>query len=176
MVGQSMVVKPLNNFKFPRAFIKKKFFFKFQFFFFLKSFIVQKLINILSIGGKKIKSEKIIIFYLKFLKKKFVQSSPLSSFFFLLDLIKPSIDLVFKRVGKKIHQVPIPIRSHRQYLKGIRSIKKYLISSRHKQNFVNILSAEHLNVITDKSNSLLLKKKQNLFQIAIENRMFTHYR
>lgn len=167
-----MVVKPLNSL----VVKKKKIFFKFQFFFFIKSFIIQKLVNILCKGGKKIKSEKIIISYFQYLKKNFIYDSPVSNFFLMLDVIKPPLDLVLRRVGKKVHQVPVPLRSHNQYLKCLRMIKKYINTPRCKQNVVNSLLAEHLNVISDKNNSILLKKKQILFQTAIENRMFTHYR
>lgn len=119
MVVQNMVQSFLN--KKNKIVFSKNLFYRYNIFFLTKSFLLQKLINILMRGGAKIKSEKIIILYLKQLKKqKLVFLKTIYSFFTFINIVKPSLELVFRRVGKNIYSVPIPVRPHRQYLRSLR--------------------------------------------------------
>lgn len=171
-----MVVKLLNN-KLQRVKFSNSFFFRFQTFFFIKSFLLQKLINILTRGGKKIKSEKLVIFYLKEIKKLNLSFSQVNiSFFNIIDQAKPLVELVSKRIGKKIYQIPVPVRLHRQYLRCIRWIKHLTTKKKLSNSFSKLLFNEHNFIINDKNKSLLLKKKQLVYLTAVENRMFTHFR
>lgn len=170
-----MVVKLLGN-KLNMVVFSKKLFFKAQFFFLVKSFLLQKFINILTRGGKKIKSEKLVLSYLHSLKYFFLACNPILSFFKIIEEVKPSLELVSKRLGKRVYQIPVPIRPHRQYSRCLRWLKMLLIKSKCSKNVFELLLQEHIFILRDKSKSLLLKKKQQIFTISFDNRMFTHFR
>jgi ribosomal protein S7 len=171
-----MVEKRLNK-NFKKLRFNKKIFFHFQSFFFFKSVLLQKFTNIFIRCGKKNKAEILILNYLKFIKNTQVGFvNPVLSFFYVLETVKSNIDFVSKRVGKKVHFVPVPVRFRKQYIKSLRLFKSSFALNKYSKNFLWYLTEEHNNILRFKSKSILLKKKEQLHALALENRMFTHYR
>lgn len=71
-------------------------------------------------GGRKIKAEKLMFKIFKNFKYKFLGLNICILFFLIFDLIKPCLDFILKRIGRRIHQVPVPIRFFRQYYLSLR--------------------------------------------------------
>lgn len=162
-----------NNFQ---ICFNKKLFTRYKFFFFLKSFLLQKIINIFSKGGKKNKSEKIVFCYFFLIKKNTSFYSPIIYLFYVLEKINCSLELILKRVARRFYQVPIPVRLHRQYTKSVRLFCVSLKSVKQRVNFVLKFYEEHNSILFEKHRSIALKKKYYVNEQAVANRMFTHYR
>ena len=141
----------------------------------LNSFWINKFINILIFSGKKIKSQK-LIFKLFFLLKQSFFFNPIFSFFNALEILRPTLELSFKKVGKKMYQIPTPLNFFRQYLIIFRWFKKCFQKSKNSKKFFLKLLVEFTAVLTKKGKSELWKNKINLYNTAILNRSYSHYR
>lgn len=158
-------------------FSKKLFFFK-QSFYFFKVLALEKFINIFLKGGKKSKFEKIILFYLKILKRVFFFfRNPVILFFKIMELTKFNVSLVSVRVGKKTHQLPTPTHYYTSYIKALHVMKRMLNLKKKSQTFISTLVAEHESILKGNfSKSGLIKKKISFNTTAFENRVYCHFR
>lgn len=141
----------------------------------LNSLWVNKFTNILTYSGKKKKSEKIIFNYFFLLKKQFL-INPILIFFYILELLKPSFDFNRIKIGKKMHEIPVPIDLFRQYSLALRRFKLFFQKAKNNKKFELKLINETNFLFLKKNQSELLKFKYNNFQKAKANRAFVHYR
>lgn len=141
----------------------------------LNSFWLNKFVNILMLKGKKLKAQK-IIFNLFFLLKQSFFFNPIFIFFNALDILKPTLELSFIKVGKRTYSIPIPIIFFRQYLIVLRWFKKVFQKSKSTKSFSNKLFSEINSLILKKNQSELWKTKSSIYQKALKNRAYAHYR
>nr|YP_010041709.1 ribosomal protein S7 [Cyanophora sudae]QPB15065.1 ribosomal protein S7 [Cyanophora sudae] len=136
-------------------------------------FLTSKFISGLIKNGKKSSSEAIFYNLLNLLQKKY-KSNPIKILWIAIKKIKPSIEVVNRRKGGKIYQVPQIIKPKRQ----IKIALKWLIDS---QTLSTKKSSMDLNIYNEVNNILLsksecLKKKEKLYRLIESNRAFLHYR
>jgi len=138
-----------------------------------KSSWVSKLIGCLIKKGHKEKAELWVLESFNILKaqKKF---KPFLIFSEALEIIRPNVGLVSKRVGKKIHQIPIPLWPLKPYKIAMRWILES-IDKRTERNIVDRISNELLAIVFEKR-SLTLKKRNEFFSIITYNRTYLHFR
>lgn len=137
------------------------------------SYWFHKFINRLMLKGYKSRSEKSVYQAMRNIKFK-ANVHPYLSFFALLETLRPSMYTVPKRIGRKIHQIPIPLyRSS-----GYRIVLKWMshsIKSRDDSELSNRISGELLALITN-SKSMVFKKREELFKTILDNRTFSNFR
>ena len=141
----------------------------------LNSFWLNKFINILIIRGKKIKAQK-IIFNLFFLLKQTFFFNPIFIFFNALDILRPTLELSSIKIGKRKYSIPIPVIFFRQYLIVLRWFKKNFQKAKSTKSFSAKLFTEINFLILKKNQSELWKIKSSLYQKALANRAYAHYR
>jgi ribosomal protein S7 len=131
--------------------------------------------NILNTKGKKILTQKIILntFYLI---KKQLTNVPIFLFFYFLELLRSRFELSVVKIGKKTHEVPIPTNPMRQYLALFRTIKRFFKKSKNHIKFEIKFANEIINVFEKKAQSELLRNKTNMFNKALANRSYLHFR
>lgn len=141
----------------------------------LNSFWLNKFINILMFKGKKLKIQK-IIFNLFFLLKQSFFFDPIFIFFNVLDILRPALELNNIKIGKKNYSIPVPILFFRQYLIVLRWFKLYFQKSKNITKLKNKLFNEINFLILQKNQSELWKIKSLLYQKALTNRVYSHFR
>jgi hypothetical protein len=68
------------------------------------------------------------------------------------------------------------MRLFMQYTKALRWFKTIVSHKVYRKPFIFYIIEEHENILYNKNKSLLIKKKENFYSFAMENRAFTHYR
>lgn len=84
--------------------------------------------------------------------------------------------VVAKRMGKRLFYIPILVYYKTQYFRALRFLKHLLRRKRYTKKFLLIFLDEQLTVTRQKLKSLVFKKKNYYYELAFENRMYTHYR
>ena len=138
-------------------------------------FIINKLINLLMINGKKYKSEKIVFNLLKLLKTNKVKN-PLLLLFKALKNISPLVLVRSIRVKGRSFQVPIPLNELKQLNIGIKwLVKKSKSEKILKNNPLSYILLQQINLALKKTGELITKKLE-LHKLAKANRLFANYR
>lgn len=133
---------------------------------------LEKFINILMVDGKKVTSEKIVSKVFLNLKKE-LGMNPLEVFLVAIENVKPLIEVRPRRIAGKTYQIPMEISPNKQLNLAI----KWIIESARNgsaNNIVDNLTVELRNAYEDKGSAV--RKKQDLYKLALVNRAFTHYR
>ncbi len=141
----------------------------------LNSFWINKFVNILTLKGKKLKAQK-ILFNLFFLLKQSFSFNPIFIFFNALDLLRPALELTFIKVGKRTYSIPVPIIFFRQYLIVLRWFKKNFQRPKSTAKFSSKIFIEINSLMLKKNQSELWKIKSSIYQKALKNRAYAHYR
>lgn len=136
------------------------------------SYILQKFINIVMKNGEKSKAERIVYTALKLIKEK--KQFPLLFLFESFELIRTDMEVIRKKLGKKIFFIPHPIKKERQYKVALKSLYKTCLRYNNGQ-MSQILKDEVFNIV-DKKKSYSLETKKKLYEIAIFFRTHLHFR
>lgn len=138
-------------------------------------FIINKLINLLMINGKKSQSEKIIFNLLKLLKIN-QNKTPFSLLIKALKNISPLVLVRSIRVKGRSFQVPIPLNKFKQLNIGMKwLIKKSKSEKILKNNSLSFILFQQINLALEKKGELI-QKKIELHKLAKTNRLFANYR
>ena len=136
--------------------------------------IVTKLINRVTLDGKKSIAEKIVYSAFEIASKKTNgEKQGIEIFNEAIEKVKPVLEVKSRRVGGATYQVPVEVRSDRQLSLALR----WLVESSRKRNERTM--AERLaNELLDASNEkgATFKKKEDIYKMAEANKAFAHYR
>ena len=139
-----------------------------------KSFLVQKLINMIMERGKKNCARFIVYEAMSIIAKKNDgdDKKALALFEKVVGLIKPYVEVRSRRVGGGVYQIPTEVRSERALALGMR----WLISAaagRSDKSMGKRLASELLDASEGRGNAV--KKKTDVHRMAEANRAFSHY-
>lgn len=137
------------------------------------SVFIRKFINGLALDGHVHKLEQFLFQSLAQLKFK-VRMNPLVLFLFLVNEIKPCIDLRSLRLGSVIYQIPVPLACRKQFGRALKLLICRIRESKQGISVALKIEAELYLILQGKS--LLHKQSQSLYQTASNSRAFAHYR
>lgn len=137
------------------------------------SLLLRKFINGLAVSGKAHKLEQFLFQSLSKLKFK-VQLNPIMLFLFIVNEIKPCIDLKSLRLGSVVYQIPVPLVMLKQLGRALKLLIQGIRESKQRTSVAKKIEAEFHLILQGKS--LLLKRGQTVYQIASNARAFAHYR
>ena len=133
--------------------------------------LVAKLINKVMLDGKKSTSEKIVYEAFALIEKQTGQN-PLEIYKKSVDSIKPIIEVRSRRVGGATYQVPVEVRSERQFSLALRWLVGYA-RKRKERTMAQRLANEIMDSVNQKGEAF--KKKEDVHRMAEANRAFAHY-
>jgi small subunit ribosomal protein S7 len=135
--------------------------------------LVQKLINMLMIDGKKSQAESVVYGSLDLLRESTGINDVLTVFHKAIENVRPHVELKARRVGGATYQIPIEVRHERSVSLALRWIRN---SARVKKGapMAKRLSEELLNAY--KSEGAAIRKREETHKMAEANRAFAHYR
>ena len=137
------------------------------------SIVVAKLINYLMCSGKKSKSEKIVYQSMENLSQQ-TKKEPVESLEYVIENLRPLIEVKPRRVGGATYQIPVEVRSPRSLTLAL----KWLISSARRRklekNMIDKLSHEMIDAYSKKGAAF--KRKEDTHRMAEANKAFSHYR
>jgi small subunit ribosomal protein S7 len=134
---------------------------------------LQKLLGKLTKNGKKAQAEKVIKALLTEINQ-ICRGNPHVIFHEVLENLRPALTIVVRRVGRRFYQVPVPLKTLRQYTIALNWIVE-TIKLRQRSKIEAVLLEEFLSAYFFQK-SETLKKKEQLSQLVIKNRAFNHYR
>ena len=135
--------------------------------------LVQKLINMVMLDGKKSVAEKIVYEAFDALKTHSGNADVVSVFHKAIENVRPHVELKPRRVGGATYQVPIEVRHERSLSLAMRWIRT-ASRSRKGAPMAKRLSDELLAAY--KGEGTAVKKREDIHKMAEANRAFAHYR
>lgn len=128
--------------------------------------LIEKLINLFMISGKKAKSRAILYKVLLTLPVSVTSA---------VENVKPILEVRKVRIGGKTYEVPALLKAQRQETMAIRWIVQSAIQERKRHNTIaRCLITEIVNASQRKGHAR--KKREDLHRKAEDNRAFLHYR
>ena len=138
-----------------------------------KSFVVQKLINMIMKCGKRALAQSIVYGAIDQIAEKVgSQEKAFGLFEKALERVRPSVEVKSRRVGGGVYQIPVEVRPNRALALSMR----WLIQSakaRNDKNMKDRLAKELLDAVEGNGNAV--KKKNDVHRMAEANRAFSHY-
>jgi small subunit ribosomal protein S7 len=134
--------------------------------------VVAKLINRLTVDGKKSKAEKALYGSFDYIEDK-LKTEPLKIFKKALENIKPALEVKSRRVGGATYQVPVEVRTDRRLALALRWLVGYA-RGRGEKTILEKLACEIIDASNGKGGSV--KKKEDTHRMAEANKAFAHYR
>ena len=134
--------------------------------------VVAKLINRLTVDGKKSKAERALYGSFDYIEDK-LKTDPLKVFKKALENIKPALEVKSRRVGGATYQVPVEVRSDRKMALALRWLVAYA-RGRGEKTILEKLAGEIIDASNGKGGSV--KKKEDTHRMAEANKAFAHYR
>jgi small subunit ribosomal protein S7 len=134
--------------------------------------VVSKLINRLTLDGRKSKAEGVIYGAFDVIEER-LKTEPLKVFKKALENIRPSIEVKSRRVGGATYQVPMEVRPERKLALALRWLVSYS-RGRGEKTMVERLAAEIIDASNSKGGSV--KKREDTHKMAEANKAFAHYR
>lgn len=138
-----------------------------------RSIWIAKLINKLVTSGKKAQAEKIMLDCLTHLNQ-ITRGNVLLIVHEAIELLRPSLAIVVRRVGRRYYQVPVPLKIRRQHTMALNWLLT-VVKGNTKTVAAENLAEEFINTYFLKR-SESLRQKEQLYQTVIKNRAFNHYR
>ncbi|MBI2885097.1 MAG: 30S ribosomal protein S7 [Candidatus Omnitrophica bacterium] len=135
--------------------------------------LVQKLINMLMLDGKKSIAERIVYQAFDQLKTQAGTSDVLSVFHKAVENVRPQVELKPRRVGGATYQVPIEVRHERSLSLALRWLKN-ASRARRGSPMTKRLADELMSAY--KGEGTAVKKREEMHKMAEANRAFAHYR
>ncbi len=140
---------------------------------YFKSFWLSKFINCVTKKGHKEKAEKAVWQSFNLIKKHKKQK-PFLVFSEALEIVRPTVGLVAKRVGKKVYQIPIPLKYPKAYKIALKWILD-AIKKRKEWDLSERIANEVLAIVFDRRSSTV-KKRDEFYALITYNRTYLHYR
>lgn len=137
-----------------------------------KDVVVTKMINGLTLDGKKSVAEKAFYVALDTIEKK-TGSSPLEVFHQALSNVRPVVEVRSRRVGGATYQVPTEVRSARAHSLAIRWLIN-AANSRSEKRIADRLANELLDALNNRG--LAVKKREDTHRMAEANKAFAHFK
>lgn len=149
------------------------------------SIMLTKFINVLMVDGKKSIAEKVVYGALDQLEQKIdfskIQTSDntaelknvIDLFQFVIDKVKPTVEVRSRRVGGATYQIPCEVRP----VRGTALAMRWIVQSaraRHEHGMMLRLSHELQDIINDRGASI--KKREDTYRMAKANQAFAHFR
>ena len=135
--------------------------------------LVQKMINMLMMDGKKTVAEQIVYGAFEELKKSSGNSDILTVFHKAIENVRPHVELKARRVGGATYQVPIEVRHERSMALAIRWLRN-AAKTRKGAPMAKKLSDELMSAF--KGEGSAVRKREETHKMAEANRAFAHYR
>ena len=135
--------------------------------------LVQKMINMLMMDGKKSTSERLVYGALDKLKDSAGTSDVLSVFHKAIENVRPHVELKPRRVGGATYQIPIEVRHERSLALALRWIRNSA-RGRRGSPMAKRLADELISAF--KGEGSAVKKREETHKMAEANRAFAHYR
>ena len=135
--------------------------------------LVQKMINMLMLDGKKSVSERVVYDAFDLLKKSAATNDVLTVFHKAIENVRPHVELKARRVGGATYQIPIEVRHDRGMSLALRWLR-IAARSRKGAPMSKRLSDELLAAF--KGEGSAVKKREEIHKMAEANRAFAHYR
>ena len=135
--------------------------------------LVQKVINMLMLDGKKSLAERIVYDAFDTMKKSVGTNDILTVFNKAIENVRPHVELKARRVGGATYQIPIEVRHDRSLSMAIRWIRN-ASRSRKGAPMAKRLADELLAAY--KGEGTAVRKREDTHKMAEANRAFAHYR
>ena len=136
------------------------------------SVLVQQLVNMIMLDGKKSTSEKIVYDALSYVEER-TSTSPVQVLNNALDNIRPRLEVKSRRVGGATYQVPVEVDARRANTLALRWMVGFARARREK-TMGRRLAGEILDAKDNIGSSV--KRKEDTHRMAEANRAFAHYR
>jgi len=138
-----------------------------------KSVVVEKLINMVMIGGKKSLARKIVYGAIEKLTSLLKSENPVGAFEQAIENAKPTLEVKSRRIGGATYQVPIEIPERRRSALALRWI---ISNARSKvgRSMLDGLSQELYDCYNNQGGTI--KKKDDTHRMAEANKAFAHYK
>lgn len=133
---------------------------------------VQKLINMLMRGGKKLLAETIVYNAFDAVQEK-TGEDPLRLFFSAYENIRPSVEVKSRRVGGASYAVPVELRPERSSFLALRWLIQ-CARTRSERTMVERLAAETVEAAQKRGGAV--KRREEVDKTAEANRAFAHFR
>lgn len=91
-----------------------------------------------------------------------------------VELLRPSLAIVVRRIGRRYYQVPVPLKTQRQHTMALNWLLTVVKGNTRKVAAETL--AEELISTYFLKRSESLRQKEQLYQTVIKNRAFNHYR
>ena len=137
-----------------------------------KSDLILKLMNSIMYDGKKAIAEKIVYDALNKLQSK-AKEEPIKIFETAINNIKPTIEVISRRVGGATYQVPVEVKQKRSMALAIR----WLVNASKKRKDKNMsdkICFELYDAYQGRGSAI--KKKEDMHKMAESNKAFAHFR
>ena len=135
--------------------------------------LVQKMINMLMMDGKKSVSERIVYDAFDLIKKSLSTNDALTVFHKAVENVRPHMELKARRVGGATYQIPIEVRHDRGMSLALRWLRNSA-RSRKGAPMAKRLADELLSAY--KGEGTAVRKREETHKMAEANRAFAHYR
>jgi len=135
--------------------------------------LVQKLINIVMVDGKKSIAERIVYTSFDQLRQQAGTSDVLSVFHKAIENVRPHVELKPRRVGGATYQIPIEVRHDRSLSLALRWLRT-AARARRGVPMAKRLADELLAAY--KGEGAAVKRREDTHKMAEANRAFAHYR
>lgn len=137
-----------------------------------KAVITKKFIGCITKCGNRTRAVKIFDTFLYNLKIKF-DLPPLDFLEVIIELCRPKVFIISKKVAGMSHKIPVPVSKSKSYSMAI---KWFLASSRKRgaAPIVSLILDEIIDLYSNPSNQIL-KKRDEYHRLAKLNRPFLRY-
>ncbi|MDP8253141.1 MAG: 30S ribosomal protein S7 [Candidatus Kaelpia aquatica] len=140
------------------------------------SILVQKMINLMTLDGKKVVSENIVYGAFDVIKKKLNKSTDAEVLEVIqksIDNVRPRVEVRAKRVGGSTFQIPIEVPERRALSLALRWIRESTRSKKGR-SMREKLAQELMDAYRGEGTAA--KKREDTHRMAEANRAFAHYR
>lgn len=136
------------------------------------SSLINKLINVVMLHGKKSVAQRIVYGAMDVLKEK-LKEDPLKIVLKAIENVRPHVETRSRRVGGATYQVPMDVRKERSYSLALRWL---VLNTRERsgKSLQEKLIGELMDAYNLKGGAI--KKKETVHKMAESNRAFAHYR
>ena len=135
--------------------------------------VVQKMINLVMLDGKKATAEGIVYEAFDLLKNSSGSDDVVTVFHKSVDNVRPHVELKARRVGGATYQIPIEVRHDRGLSLALRWLRD-AARARKGKPMSSRLAEELFSAY--KGEGAAVKKREEIHKMAEANRAFAHYR
>jgi len=135
--------------------------------------LVEKLINIIMLKGKKTIASKIVYQAFEIIKEKLNEPDVLKVFNQAVENVRPQLEVKPRRIGGATYQVPVEVKPERGISLALRWIRDFARQKKGRP-MPERLAEEIISAYKGEGSSV--KKKEDTHKMAEANRAFVHFR